>query len=133
VPADGLYYWKKVSKKGKIPYRLILNNQEVFYMAAIWDEFDQDGQLIHTFNILTMPSNESVREFSPTMPVIFSLNEGNGWLKGDNKKLEEQIDDKRLFGSYPVSSKINNMEIDQADLIKQSSPMDQFGNYSLFD
>jgi len=136
IPADGLYYWKRISKKGKIPYRFILNEESVFLMAGLWDEFDQDGSVVYIFNIITKPSAQSILPYSPVMPLILDKNNASLWLGDTTEKdpasiLSESEDIQ--FGSYPVSSKINNIELDQADLIRQSSPMDQFGNYSLFD
>jgi len=136
IPANGLYYWKKVSKKGKVPYRFILNDENIFVMAGLWDEFDLDGTIVHTFNIITKPANVIIQPLSPTMPLIVESEQINRWLSANDLDTALnllQSDTEINFGSYPVSSKINNIEIDQADLINQSSPMDQFGNYSLFD
>ena len=136
VPANGLYYWKKVSKKGKVPYRFILNDEQIFVMAGLWDEFDYEGSIVHTFNIITKPADSEIQPLSPSMPVIVEPDQINSWLSANDldTALESmQSETKMNFGSYPVSSKINNIDIDQADLINQSSPMDQFGNYSLFD
>ncbi len=136
VPSDGLYYWKKISKKGKVPYRFIQNNQKIFLMAGIWDEFEQDGNTVHTFNIITKPASEVILPFSSTMPLILAKESTSIWLSDlGQDSLSEVLSggEDIQFGSYPVSSKINNIELDQAELIKQSFPMDQFGNYSLFD
>ena len=136
VPSDGLYYWKKTSRKSKVPYRFTQNDQDVFLMAGIWDEFEQDGTITHTFNIITKPALPAILPYSPTMPLILDKEFTSSWLSDSSEKnLEEALagGEEIQFGSYPVSSKINNIELDQADLIKQSYPMDQFGNYSLFD
>lgn len=136
IPADGLYFWKKVSKKGKVPYRIFLNNEDTFFLGGIWDEFEQEGAIVHTFNIITQPSIPNLQEFTDVMPLIISREDYRTWMQKSSVMEIERLIVKPFegaFGSYPVSSRINHIDIDQADLIKQSSPMDQFGNYSLFD
>jgi len=136
VPANGLYYWKKISKKGKVPYRFILNDEKIFLMAGLWEEFELEGSIVYTFSVITKPANSPILALSQTMPIILDSNQANTWLAADDiADMVEVLDtvSELDFGSYPVSSKINNIEFDQADLIKESSPMDQFGNYSLFD
>ena len=85
--ADGLYFWKKLSKKGRVPYRFILNEEEPFFLAGIWDEFeDNDGTQVHTFNIITKPSSVQLSPFSDTMPVILSKEKSDEWLSDDVKE-----------------------------------------------
>ncbi len=138
VAADGLYFWKKLPKKGRVPYRFILNDQEPFFLVGIWDEFeDNDETQVHTFNIITMPSSAQLSPYSDTMPLILPKELSNKWLSEDVKLPEAlallQESPEVQFGFYPVSSKINNIELNLPEMILQSSPADQFGNYSLFD
>ncbi|MCH8232275.1 MAG: SOS response-associated peptidase [Bacteroidetes bacterium] len=138
VPADGIYIWKKVSKKGKIPYRYILNNHKTFLMPGLWDEFeDEQGRIVHTFLIITLKPEQSLQSFTMDMPLL--LNKENGWKwLDDNLTMDQHLDvlsnvlDEKME-SYPVSSRINKTSYDSPDLIQPSSPVDQYGNYSLFD
>ena len=137
VPADGIYLWKKVSKKSEIPYRFILNDQKTFLMPGLWDEFDdEESRIVHTFLIITTKAEQTLQSFTMDMPLM--LNKENGWKwLDDNLTMDQHLDvlsnvlDEEM-GSYPVSSRINKTSYDSPDLIQPSSPVDQFGNYSLF-
>jgi putative SOS response-associated peptidase YedK len=138
IPADGFYLWKQVSKKGHIPYRFILNNEKPFLIAGFWEEFDTESKSdMHTFSMITVPSIEEIIPFSEMMPAIIKEINVEDWLNPSTSetRLIEIISDQpdTDFGSYPVSSQINKLELNSPELIKPSKPMDQFGNFSLFD
>lgn len=139
IPADGFYAWKLLGKKTKIPYRFIRQDKELFAFAGIWEEFEgnEDAELYHTFIILTCPANKNVREVDERMPVILSKENQKVWMD-KNATTEELIKvlkpypDDNLFG-YTVSNRIDIPGENSALLVKPSAPVDQHGNYSLFD
>jgi putative SOS response-associated peptidase YedK len=138
MPADGFYLWKKVSKKGKVPYRFIFNGEEPFMIAGIWEEFDSAvSSDTHTFMMITTDADESYKSFTDALPAIIQKKNVAEWL--DTKTPEERLiqilnePPKEEIGSYPVSSLINNIQLNNPDLVQHSKPIDQFGNYSLFD
>jgi putative SOS response-associated peptidase YedK len=138
IPANGFFLWKKVSRKGKVPYRFIFNNEMVFLMCGIWEEFDSDvSSDTHTFSLITIPADNRVKKFSDTMPAIIKDQYLEAWMDKSTQpdRLLDIINDTHGedFGSYPVSSQVNNININTPELIQPSKPMDQFGNYSLFD
>ena len=106
-------------------------------MPGLWDEFDdEESRIVHTFLIITTKAEQTLQSFTMDMPLL--LNKENGWKwLDDNLTMDQHLDvlsnvlDEEM-GSYPVSSRINNTSYDSPDLIQPSSPVDQFGNYSLF-
>ncbi|MBL7856802.1 MAG: SOS response-associated peptidase [Cyclobacteriaceae bacterium] len=138
VPADGFYGWKKVGKKTAIPYRFIATNQEIFSMAGLWEEFeDNDGSQIQTFTLLTITSNEVVRNISERMPVLLDKSAEKKWLNPESTE-NELISiltpyEASKMNHYPVSPRINMVGIDVPSLIIPTPPTDQFGNLTLFD
>ena len=135
VPADGFYAWRKISKKGLVPYRYFQENGDLFAFAGLWEEFEDDnGAIVHTFSIITTIANELVSQSDSRMPVIFDIEGGLQWLKRSG---DEAI---AMLKSYPaeemkgfaVSNRVNNPEFDDPSLIEPAPPADQFGNYSLF-
>ncbi len=138
IPADGYYDWKQVSKKGRIPYRVIWRDGKVFSMAGIWEEFeDEEGQTVHTFRILTTAATNNLSDLDSRMPLIIPKSSEADWLSS-NESLESI--EKLLvpfksdeFHMYTVSPRMSDEKNDQPSLIKPFSPADQFGNYSLFD
>ena len=138
IPADGFYEWKKISRKGKVPYRITFKTREVFAIAGLWDEYEDDsGQAIHTFSMITVEANDFVSEMSETMPAILRHEDEKTWMDPDSSDeillgLLRPYDGEAM-DAYTVSPAINHQGIDRPDLILPSVPADQFGNYSLFD
>lgn len=137
IPADGFFEWKRIGKKTKTPYRFTLSDEGLFAFAGIWEEYENDkGETNHTFLILTTEPNKNVGEVHDRMPVILRKEDEKKWL--DNYSTEEQlIAMLRPFpaeemSSYPVSPLVNSVSNDTAAVLRKTSPMDQFGNYTLF-
>ena len=138
IPADGYYDWKRISKKGKVPYRFIFEDNAIRSLAGIWEEFeDENENVFHTFKIITTPANQTVKQTNSRMPLILTPDQEDLWL--DKNTTEDDISallmpydaDKMTY--YSVSPKIEDVTLDHAMLLKPSAPADQFGNYSLFD
>jgi putative SOS response-associated peptidase YedK len=138
IPADGFYAWKKIGKKTMIPYRFVLQKQELFSIAGIWEEFeDENEKPVHTFMMLTVPPNELVGVVDDRMPLILDKQKEKLWLKKDASEAELLS----LIDSYPaaemnfytVSPLISQVNLDVPSLITPTPPADQFGNLTLFD
>lgn len=137
VPADGFYEWKPVGKKSKIPYRITLLQEELFAFAGLWEEYeDEEGQMMHTFTIVTTEANDSLQSLHNRMPVILNKQAEKVWLnpatEPDTLKeiLKPYPANKTRF--YTVSSQVNNPSLDSPTLIQPAPATDQFGNYTLF-
>jgi putative SOS response-associated peptidase YedK len=137
IPADGFFEWKKLGKKTKIPYRFTLLNEDAFAFAGIWEEFENEfGENNHTFVILTTNPNPLVSEVHDRMPVILKREDEKKWI--DKYSNEEEL--KNMLStysademlSYTVSPLVNSVVNDTPAIIRKTSPMDQFGNYTLF-
>ncbi|QCK14894.1 SOS response-associated peptidase [Mangrovivirga cuniculi] len=137
IPADGYYEWKKLGKKSQIPYRVIRYDNEPFSFAGIWDEYEADnGEMVHTFRIITTNSNDDISEISNSMPVIFNKEQEKIWLNPDSAT-EELIDllkapEEELLSFYSITPLINSPNSDGPALIEPAPPVDQNGNYTLF-
>lgn len=137
IPADGFFEWKRLGKKTKIPYRFTLREEEIFSFAGIWEEYETvTGDVQHTFLILTTAPNEVVAEVHDRMPVILNRESEKKWLdKYTSEKDLLQILNPfpaELMLSYTVSPMVNSVQNDSPGIIRRTSPMDQFGNYTLF-
>lgn len=137
IPADGYFEWKKLGKKTKIPYRFSLRNEDLFAFAGIWEEYETvGGESQHTFSILTTPASDVVREVNDRMPMILRRDREKKWLdpyasESDLLSMLEPFSDDGLMG-YTVSSLVNSIQNDSPGIIRRISPMDQFGNFTLF-
>ena len=136
VPADGFYCWKNIGKKSRIPYRIILSQANPFYMAGLWEEYqDESDDLIHTFSIVTIPSNDLVSPVSSRMPAILTLQSGSLWL--ENSSTDDLMDMLQPFPSenmamYTVSPMIDSKQHDLPSMVEPAPAIDQFGNFTLF-
>jgi len=121
VPSDGFFEWKK--EKIKIPYRIIMKDASPFTMAGIWDKWlSRDGEIIHSFSILTTGSNELISAIHDRMPVILRPEEEKIWLGKENE--HDLISLLRpypseLMTAFPVSSLVNSPKNDFPEIIKQ--------------
>lgn len=133
VPADGFYGWKKIGKKTAVPYRFELKPKGLFAMAGVWDEYDdEEGNMIHTFMIITVPSGNEICE---RMPAILTKEETSVWMSED--ATEEQLlaclhPFEGKMEHYSVSPRIADTKVDDATLIIPAPPADQHGNLTLF-
>lgn len=138
IPADGFYAWKKVGKKISIPHRISVADQKLFSMAGLWEEFeDEDNSMVHTFTLITTPSNKSILPITERMPVIFDKNAEDVWLhakapEGELISLLKAYSTEKM-NLYTVSPRINDPAVDQPSLIIPAPAADQYGNLTLFD
>lgn len=138
VPADGFYEWKKVGKKTQVPYRFILQRKELFSMAGLWEEYeDESGEQFHTFILITCESNHLVSSVSDRMPVILTRDHEQAWLSPETTTVDllsmlNPYDPSKMDG-YTVSPRINRPEANEPSLILPAPAADQFGNLTLFD
>jgi putative SOS response-associated peptidase YedK len=136
IPADGFYGWKKIGKKTSIPYRFELKPKGLFAMAGMWEEYDDEqGNMIHTFMVITVPAGESAGSICERTPAILSKDESVVWLNAE--ATEEQLiaclhPFEGILENFPVSPRINDVTADDATMIRPTPPADQHGNLTLF-
>ena len=139
IPADGFYAWKALGKKTRIPYRFVRYDKTIFAFAGLWEEFESEegGEIYHTFSIITVPANSKVLEVDERMPAILSKKNESLWL--NPKALTDDLIRTLIplpadvLTSYTVSNRITTSGENSPNLIRPSAPVDQHGNYSLFD
>ena len=86
VLADGYYEWQKTDT-GKIPYRIILKNEEPFAIAGIWESWhDEADNEIRSFSIITTEANPSLTDIHNRMPVILNPDDTGKWLDNRRRK-----------------------------------------------
>jgi len=136
VPADGFYGWKKIGKKTAVPYRFELKPKGLFAIAGLWDEYDDEyGNMVHTFMVITVPSNPGVADICERMPAILTADEVSVWMNAESTE-EQLLGCLHPFGGklewYSVSPRISDVRADDATMIIPAPPADQHGNLTLF-
>lgn len=139
IPANGFYLWKQVGKKSKRPYYFTLNDREIFSFAGIWEDYDDmEGKVYHTFRMITTTNHLEMPEFGEHVPVILSEDAEKLWLNDDNN-IERLVDlltpltQSVGLTFHCVSPHIADLKNNYQELIKPQPPVDQSGNYTLFE
>ena len=138
VPMDGFYAWRQVSRKGRIPHRIVQREGQLFAAAGLWEEFeDDDGEVAHTFKLITVQTPSGITEITSRMPMVLNKDQTHQWLsiQTTDTQIREMLSAAMPndFRAYTVSPRIEKITNDSPGLIDPFSPVDQFGNYSLFD
>lgn len=111
VPADGFYEWM-ITESGKVPFRILLKNEEVFTFAGLWDEWldKSTGELLKSFTIITTDANELVRPIHDRMPVILSPEAEELWLNKNEKHVLDLLKPfpAKEMKAYPISNLVNS-------------------------
>ena len=121
IPADGFYEWER-NGKHRQPYFFQMKDEAVFAFAGIWDKWQRDGVSITSCAIITTTPNKLLATIHDRMPVVLTAETQESWLC-ENVKPEEL---KRLLvpfpgsemKSFPVSSQVNQPQVDEAQLVE---------------
>ncbi len=83
IPMSAFYEWKKEGTK-KIPYRIFLQDEEIFFVPALY-HIGKDKNIFSS--LITTTPNEFIKPIHHRMPVIFSLKDGLDFLTNDLKSI----------------------------------------------
>jgi len=123
VPMDGFYEWK-MQDGGKIPYRIVTTDQVIFSVAGLWDAWldNKSGILLYTFTVITRSPNTLMENIHDRMPAILTPENESLWLDNhlkpsDTLDLLQPYPSEHMY-AYPVSTEVNNVRNNNANLIK---------------
>lgn len=134
--ADGFYEWKLPEgyehlERGqrlprgvrKIPYRIILKNEEPFAIAGLWRTFQLNEQTILSAGIITTKPNTLMLPIHSRMPVLLSDEELEIWLDPSVKDFEQLYHlldpfPAEAMEAYTVSDIVNSSRIDSPACIE---------------
>jgi putative SOS response-associated peptidase YedK len=123
IPADGFYEWQR-NGKTKQPYCFEVIDGELFAFAGLWDRWrNPQGDVIESCTILTTTPNSLLADVHDRMPVILRPDDYDLWLDPalrDAGSLSAMLRpfDAALMHRYPVGSRVNNVQNDDADCAK---------------
>ena len=120
VLADGYYEWKKEPEK--IPVRITMKDKSPFALAGIWDRWvSAEGEIVHSFSILTTASPPKMQIIHDRMPVILARKDEAKWI--------ERTSESELLGllrpfpvekitAYPVSNLVNSPRNETPEILE---------------
>lgn len=79
---DGFYEWKS-GRGSKQPFRVLLESDDVFALAGIWNGFEINGTELKTLAILTAEPNDLLKPIQDRMPVVRKRHEEHMWPTGE--------------------------------------------------
>lgn len=123
VLADSFYEWQ-ATERGKIPHRILLQNEQPFAFAGLWDEWlDRNtGELHPTFTIITTEPNVLMAKLHNRMPVILPGAEAEqAWLADDLAPAAHQQllvpYDTELMKEYAITTRVNSPAHNDAEVL----------------
>lgn len=131
VPSTGFYEWQKVNSRQKIPYFFTLKHtaseNPLFGFAGLYDiHFDEAGNKLKTYTIITTEANELVGQIHDRMPVILKPEDEAIWLDADLHDPEPLLALLRpypadLMQTYTVSTLVNKPQNEGPELLQPLS------------
>ena len=79
VPMSAFYEWKKEGSR-KIPYRIFLPDEEIFFVPALYS-YNKEKEI--STSLITTTPNKFIRPIHHRMPVILKIKEGINYLVDD--------------------------------------------------
>ena len=120
VPADSFYEWRTLPGKRKVPYRILLKNGKLLFLAGIWDEWHQGETSKRSFSIITTMPNSEMATLHNRMPVILSTSEEQKrWLEtSDPEEIQELLQPPAndILEMYRVSERLNTAGFESPEL-----------------
>ena len=116
IPADGFYEW--VGPKGnKQPYRIVINDDELFAFAGLWESWDKEGETVESCTIITCQPNDVAKQVHNRMPVILAPDNYDAWLGGDDGELLRPYPPETMT-AYKVSRVVSNARNDVPECVE---------------
>ena len=120
VLADSFYEWRKEPDGRKLPFRILLNNGALMFMAGIWDRRGTGSTAQTTFSIITTGPNEEMTALHNRMPLILPTSEAQArWLSELSvEKIVPMLERPAngLLRMYRVSERLNATTYDDQAL-----------------
>ena len=117
VLADSFYEWQALPT-GKVPHRILLQSEQPFAFAGLWDEWldRATGELHPTFTIITTEANSLMASLHNRMPVILPDRAAEqAWLDDGRSPAAQQAllvpYDAAAMRAYAVGKLVNSPAI----------------------
>ena len=135
VPAQGFYEWKKFGR-AREPWLVRLQGGRTFALAGVWDRWTREEDALESCALVTTAANSLVAPIHGRMPVIIDASAYAAWLDpGASEDFLRSLLSPFPAGrmeAFPVSSRVNATDVDDAELIRPVAPTPDPGQMRLF-
>ena len=124
--------------KTKQPYCFEVSDGQLFAFAGLWDRWtNPQGEVIESCTILTTTPNSFVAHIHDRMPVILKPENYDLWLDPAFRNMASVSEmlkpfEAAMMRSYPVSTRVNQVQNDDADCAKPVAVSGSPAQASLF-
>jgi putative SOS response-associated peptidase YedK len=122
IPSSGYFEWKH-EENTKQPFFIKVKEIDLMSFAGLYSQWKKsDGNILHTYTIITTSAISSLENIHNRMPVVLSKQLESAWLSTENKidfLFREVFRQKINFEFYPVSLNMNNPSWDNESVIKK--------------
>jgi len=119
IPATGFFEWKRNPEK--TPFHIGLKHGDPFCFAGLWDQrISADGEIIHTFTIITTRPNRLMEQIHDRMPVILRREDEQRWISPlPDPSLAELLTPypAEMMEAWPVSKLVNSPKNDGPEIM----------------
>lgn len=125
VPADGFYEWqKREGSKLKQPMLIRRRDAAPFAFAGLWESWRGPDGEVQTCTIVTTEANAVLRPIHNRMPVVLEPSVYDRWLDPEQPSAEQLLQPcpDEWLEAFPVSTQVNNVRNDAAELIEPLNP-----------
>ena len=131
IPADGFYEWRTTGDRRQ-PYFVCPRDNVLFGLAGLYEHWKGPEGLIGSCTVITTQSNALMQPLHDRMPAILDAADYAHWLDPDNPDPVALLDILRpsppeRMTAYPVSTRVNNVRHDDAELIEPADAEDAPG------
>jgi putative SOS response-associated peptidase YedK len=118
---DGFFEWRAIrGARAKQPYAIAMKDSSPFGLAGLWENWrnPNTGEWERTFAIITVPSNELVRQIHDRMPAILKPGSYDRWLGIEPDPHDLLITyPSEPMTMWPISTRANKPENDDLSLL----------------
>lgn len=129
VPASGWFEWSRVGTK-KQPYFIESADEEILSFAGIWELWDKEGTPMETFSIITTAATPKLSDIHHRQPAVIPQGAFDDWFDPSSSATDLlkylNNPDASSYRYYAVSTRVNNVRNDAADILEPSNTQDLF-------
>jgi putative SOS response-associated peptidase YedK len=138
ILADGFYEWKNQARNNRIPYRFLLQDEELFAIAGLYKTVvdRETGALQQHFTLITTEPNTLLSGIHDRMPAILPRNAELDWLRpqSDPRHYLSMLApyDTAQMRAYPVAREVSSPANNYPELLRPVDYPAQPEQLSLF-
>ena len=124
VPANGWMEWRNEGSR-KQPYVITAHSDEPLSFAGLWERWDNDGEAIESFTILTTVASLALADLHHRQAAIIEADDFGEWLEPGTAPERLLALAQRAyqgpFDRWAVSRRVNNARNNDPDVLLRSN------------